>query len=165
MKYPSGDYNYIANGQFTGSCSEMDFFWFGKKSRDLCVMFYMALSLYLERKLQNIYMRGKCFRQNFRIRLNAIFQFKSNNMQLYTVYIWKLLYIFRVVAPPIIRSAYNCIYNIWYLSHRYRWNSSTIAAGSSNGVTNTICSRYSCMGSWWWVEVPPETCRALSRYE
>ena len=38
-------------------------------------------------------------------------------MQRYTVYfIWKLLYMFRVVPPPIIRSAYNCIYSIWYLS-------------------------------------------------
>jgi hypothetical protein len=35
------------------------------------------------------------------------------------IYIWKLLYMFRVVLPPIIRSAYNCIYSIWYLSHRY----------------------------------------------
>jgi hypothetical protein len=26
---------------------------------------------------------------------------------------------FWVVIPPIIRSAYNCIYSIWYLSHRY----------------------------------------------
>ena len=44
----------------------------------------------------------------------------SNKMQRYTVYfIWKLLYIFRVVPPPIIRSANNCIYSIWYLSHRY----------------------------------------------
>jgi len=32
-----------------------------------------------------------------------------------TVYfIWKLLYMFRVVPPPIIRSACNCIYSIWY---------------------------------------------------
>jgi len=39
----------------------------------------------------------------------------SNKMQRYTVYfIWKLLYKFRVVSPPIIRSANN-----WYLSHRY----------------------------------------------
>ena len=30
-----------------------------------------------------------------------------------------LLYIFRVVFPPIIRSTYNCIYSIWYLSNRY----------------------------------------------
>ena len=83
------------------------------------------------------------------------------------------MYIFRVVLPPIIRSAYNCIYSIWYLSHRYcylplswkSWNrfecsvggvrhpqhtqtssdSSTIATGSSNGVTNTRCCRYSCI--------------------
>jgi len=40
-------------------------------------------------------------------------------MQRYTVYfIWKLLCMFRVVLPPIIRSANNCIYSIWYLSHR-----------------------------------------------
>jgi hypothetical protein len=39
-----------------------------------------------------------------------------------------------------------------------------IAADCSNGVTNTWCRRYSCMRSWWWVEVPPETCRAVSRY-
>ena len=41
-------------------------------------------------------------------------------MQRYTVYfIWKLLYMFRLVPPPIIRSANNFIYSIWYLSHRY----------------------------------------------
>jgi hypothetical protein len=110
-------------------------------------------------------------------------------MQRYTVYfIWKLLCMFQVVPPPIIRSAYNCIYSIWYLSHRYcylplsckSWNrfecvvggvrhpqhtqtgsnsytiavrhsqhtqtgsnSYMIAAGSSNGVTDTRCCRYS----------------------
>jgi hypothetical protein len=42
-------------------------------------------------------------------------------------------------------------------------NFSTIAADSSNGVTNTRCCRYSCMHSWWWVEVPPETCKTVSR--
>src|SRR5215475_13202567 len=35
------------------------------------------------------------------------------------IYIWKLLYMFRVVLPIFIRRAYNCIYSIWYLSHRY----------------------------------------------
>jgi len=41
-------------------------------------------------------------------------------MQRYTVYyIGKLLYMFRVVPPPIIGSAYNCVYSIWYLSHHY----------------------------------------------
>ena len=91
------------------------------------------------------------------------------------IYIWKLIYIFRVVLTPIIRSAYKCIYSIWYLSHRFcylplsrkSWNrfectvdgvrhpqhtqtgsnSSTIAADSRNGVTNTRCCRYSCMRS------------------
>jgi hypothetical protein len=42
-------------------------------------------------------------------------------------------------------------------------SSSMIAADSSNGVTNTRCCRYSRMRSWWWVEVPPETCGAVSR--
>ena len=38
-------------------------------------------------------------------------------MQRYTVYfILKLLYMFRVVPPLIIRSANKCTYSIWYLS-------------------------------------------------
>jgi hypothetical protein len=31
----------------------------------------------------------------------------------------KVLYMFRVVSPPIIRSTHNCIYSIWYLLNRY----------------------------------------------
>ena len=68
----------------------------------------------------------------------------SNKMQRYTVYfIWKLLYMFRVVPSPIIRSAYNCVYNIWYLSHRYcylplswkSWNwSEYLVGGVCNGI-------------------------------
>jgi hypothetical protein len=108
----------------------------------------------------------------------SIFQYTciSNKMQRYTVHLYlQTVYMFRVVLPLIIRSAYNCIYSIWYLSHRYcylplmwkSWNrfeyavggvrhpqhtqtssnSSTIAAGSSNGVKNTRCCRYSCMCS------------------
>jgi len=46
--------------------------------------------------------------------------YPQENIQHYTVYfIWKLLYMFRVAPSPIIRSANNCIYSIWYLSHRY----------------------------------------------
>jgi hypothetical protein len=49
----------------------------------------------------------------------SIFQYtKRCNVALF-IYIWKLLYMFRVVPPPIIRSANNCMYNIWYLSDRY----------------------------------------------
>jgi hypothetical protein len=60
-------------------------------------------------------------------------------MQHYTVYfIWKRLYMFRVVPSTIIRSANNCIYIIWYLSHRYcylrllwkSWNWFKCAVGS-----------------------------------
>jgi len=87
----------------------------------------------------------------------------------------KLLYMFRVVPPPIIRSANNCTYSIWHLSHSYcylplswkSWNrsecavggvrhplhtqtgsiSSTTAVGSSKGVTNARYCRYSCLRS------------------
>ena len=31
----------------------------------------------------------------------------------------KLLYVFRVVSPPNIRSTHSCIYSIWYLSNHY----------------------------------------------
>ena len=98
----------------------------------------------------------------------------------YRVYfIWQMLYMFRVVTSPIIRSTNNCIYSIWYLLHRYcylplswkRWNwfecvqtssnSSTIAADISNGVTSIRCCSYSCLCSWRWVIVTPETCRAV----
>jgi hypothetical protein len=44
-------------------------------------------------------------------------------------------------------------------------NSSMIGAAGSNGVTNTRCCRYSYMCSWWWVEVPPETCKAVFKYD
>jgi hypothetical protein len=44
----------------------------------------------------------------------------SNKMQSYTIYfIWKLLYMFRVIPSPIIRSANNYIYSICYLSRRF----------------------------------------------
>jgi len=77
-------------------------------------------------------------------------------MQRYAVYfIWKLLYMFRVVFPLIIRSANNCIYSIWYLSDRYCYLPLVVANGR--------CCRYSCLRSWWWVEIPPETYRAVSR--
>ena len=51
----------------------------------------------------------------------SIFQYISNKMQrLHSFfYIWKPLYVFQVVLPPINRSTYNCIYSIWHLSHRY----------------------------------------------
>jgi hypothetical protein len=47
-----------------------------------------------------------------------ILRYISNKMQHYTVYFtWKLLYMFRVVPSPVIRSTDNCVYSIWYLLH------------------------------------------------
>jgi len=75
-------------------------------------------------------------------------------MQFYSLFIsGKLLYLFQVVSPPIIRSTHNCIYSIWYLSNHYcylpkPWN------WFECGVGIVLCS-------WWWVEIPPETCRAV----
>jgi len=47
----------------------------------------------------------------FTLRVNN-YPTRCNNMQL--IYICKLLYMFRVVFPPIIRSSYHCIYSIWH---------------------------------------------------
>jgi len=69
---------------------------------------------FLERQVfhMNLTFKGPC--------VVRILQHISNKMQRYTVYFTrKPLYMFRVVPPPIIRSAYNCMYSIWYLSHRY----------------------------------------------
>jgi len=58
------------------------------------------------------------------------------------IYILKLLYMFWVLLPPIIRSAYNCIYSIWYLSHRYcylllSWMSCNSRSSSSSTTAVT----------------------------
>jgi len=42
-------------------------------------------------------------------------------------------------------------------------NYSTRAEVSRDGLTSTRCCDYSYMYSWWWVESPPETCRAVYR--
>jgi len=111
------------------------------------------------------------FNDHGSVRLNNILII-SNKMQRYTVYfIWKLLYMFRVIPSPIIRSANNCIWfecavgGVRNPQHtQTSSNYSTIAADSSNGVTNTRCCRCRCLCSWWWLKVPPETCRAVSRW-
>jgi hypothetical protein len=91
------------------------------------------------------------------------------------LYFCKLLYMLRVVTPPIIRSTYNRNYSIWHWSNRpcyvplwWRgWNGSsssnlfTIAEGSRDGLTRARCCNYGYMCSWWWMELPPETCRAV----
>jgi len=77
----------------------------------------------------------------------------------------------------------NCIYGVWYLSHRYcylppswkSWNCSAIvdemelkfqlihdSSRQQYWFDNTWRCMYS-LWSWWWAEEPPETCRAIYR--
>jgi hypothetical protein len=70
----------------------------------------------------------------------------------------KLLYMFRVVTPPIIRRSYNCNHSIWHCS-----NSFCYCPHSGQWQASTRCCDYSYKCSWCWVELPPETCRAIYR--
>jgi hypothetical protein len=102
------------------------------------------------------------------VHCNNILIYIQKYTTLHSFFIWKLLYMFRVVPSSNIRSANNWIYSIWYLSHRYYylpllWKSWNWFECAVDGVTNTRCCRYSCLRSWWRVMVPPETCRANSR--
>jgi hypothetical protein len=59
----------------------------------------------------------------------------SNKMQRYTHYfIWKLLYMFLVVLPPIFRSSNNCIYSIWFLSHCYCYLMLMMGGGTTRNM-------------------------------
>jgi hypothetical protein len=103
----------------------------------------------------------------------GIFQYISNTMQRYTFYLYleTTLHISGGTSTHhqerIQLYRFECaVGGVRHPPHTQTLSiSSTIAADSSNGVTNTRCCRYSCMRSWWWVEVPPETCSALSRYK
>jgi hypothetical protein len=105
-----------------------------------------------------------------------IFQYISNKMQRYTVYSYLetalpvsgatsnhhqehiQLYLQHLVfVTPLLLPAAIVEEMEFQLFHAK-------AAGSSNGVTNTRCCKFNCMRSWWWVVVPPETCRAVSRW-
>jgi hypothetical protein len=58
------------------------------------------------------------------------------------IYISKLLYIFRVVIPPIIRSSCHCVYSLWLSS-----KPNTLTTGCSSGHTNARVCRYSDISS------------------
>ena len=54
------------------------------------------------------------------VRRNNILTYIQQDATLHSLfYLETALDMFRVVPPPIIRSANNSIYSIWYLSHRY----------------------------------------------
>jgi hypothetical protein len=98
----------------------------------------------------------------------SIFQYTliSEKMQRYTVYLYMETTVYVLGGTSTHHQERIQLYAVGGVSHPQHTqtgsNSSTKAADSSNGVTNTRCCRYSCIHSWWWVEVPPETCRAVS---
>jgi hypothetical protein len=69
-----------------------------------------------------------------------------------------------VVTPAIIRSSYHCISSIWHYWDRTvtclerEWMGT---AGPIIVITRKRYCRYSDMSSWWWVELPPDTCTAV----
>jgi hypothetical protein len=85
-------------------------------------------------------------------------------MQPYTVYLYlETVYMFRVVLESIIKSAYNCIYSIWYLSHCYcylplswkSWNRFECAVGGVRLVDIPVSSYLSlvCSDSFFFLVV------------
>jgi hypothetical protein len=65
------------------------------------------------------------------------------------IYFYKLLYTFQAVPPPIVRSIKLYIQR-QVLSNQY------CCLTIPNAVCTVLCY-------WWWVEKPPETCRAIYR--
>jgi hypothetical protein len=78
-----------------------------------------------------------------------IFQYVSNKMQLYTVY----LYLETALHVSSGTSTHHQDRKQPYLQHLVFVTPvllpATIVAGSSNGVTNTRCCWYGCMRFWW----------------
>jgi hypothetical protein len=68
----------------------------------------------------NIFSKSpKCFEGNQNEALESMSVIVQQDATIYSLfYFCKLLYMFRVVTPPIIRSTYNCNYSIWHWSNR-----------------------------------------------
>ena len=74
--------------------------------------------------------------------------------------ICKLLYMFRVVSPPVVRSSYHCIYSIWHYWDRYCYLS---WASRSRQVAVTVSVM---VGTWlptFWDSLSFPSSRASSR--
>ena len=99
----------------------------------------------------------------------SIFQYISNKIQRYTVY----LYLETALHVSGCTSAHHQEHTQLYLRHlvlvkpllltaaiaeelELCSNSSMIAAGSNNGLTSTRCRRYSCVCTLWWAEIHPK---------
>ena len=59
---------------------------------------------------------------------------RYNNIQF--ICIWKLLYMFWVVSPSIIRSSHHCFYSIWHYWDRY--NSRQVTASIMPDTVDTV---------------------------
>jgi hypothetical protein len=84
--------------------------------------------------------------------IESVFYYISNKMQRYTVYLYleTALHVSGGTSTHH-QEPINCIYSTWYLSDRYCYL--PLAAGSSNGLTNTRCCRYSLWApddGWWY---------------
>ena len=109
----------------------------------------LAYSFKMGTMLQHVFeqfltFRGPCIVSIFLLKF-------CNKMQHYTFYLF--------LENCIIRSTHD------YLQHlviaKPLLLPAAIAAGSSNGLASTRYCKDSRMCSWWWVEIPPETCRAV----
>jgi hypothetical protein len=82
----------------------------------------------------------------------------------WSIYLYKLLYMFQVIPPPIIRSTKLYIerqvlskHYCWLLLSWMRWNLDiSIGFKIPDAVCTVLCS-------WWWAEESTETCRAIYR--
>jgi hypothetical protein len=59
------------------------------------------------------------------------------------LYFCRLLYMFWVVIPPIIRSTYNCNYSIWHWSNRLCYLPLWWRSWNSGSLTSARCCNYS----------------------
>jgi hypothetical protein len=99
----------------------------------------------------------------------SIFQYTSNKMQRYTVY----LYLETALHVSDGTSTHHQEGIQLYLQHLVFVTPLLLSAAIVEELEpvwvccgwRTRCCRYSCMPFWWWVEVQPETSRAVSRYK
>ena len=83
-----------------------------------------------------------------------------------SIYFYKLLYMFQVVPPHIIRSksvlaASGTVKPILlHAASWMRWKLASIPSTIGLTIPDAICTVF-C--SWWWAEEPSETCRAIYR--
>ena len=96
----------------------------------------------------DIYVHGSLHRESLSINV-------QQDATIYSLlYFCRLLCMFRVVIPSIIRSTYKCNYSIWHWSDRLCYlplsrpsAMVTIAEGSRDGLTSARCCNYSYMCS------------------